>query len=62
MLKSYAALAVDCALMSFTAGSFVALAPVLLTDAVGVANMSSAYGVMNFFGGFPFLLSPAVVS
>ncbi|KAI0239773.1 Monocarboxylate transporter 12 [Lamellibrachia satsuma] len=62
LITSYPLLAADCAVMSFAAGSFVTLAPVLLTEGLGAENLSTAYGFSNMCDALPYLFAPPLVS
>ncbi|KAI0224506.1 Monocarboxylate transporter 5 [Lamellibrachia satsuma] len=62
LVKQYLHMAVVCGFCGLFSGSFVVLAPVLLAEELGRANIPVTYGVMYSTLGFFYLASPVFMS
>ncbi|CAL8284971.1 unnamed protein product [Merluccius merluccius] len=60
VLRSFSQLLPFSVLYGYFDGAYVALIPVVTSDVVGPAHLSSALGVVYFLHAFPYLLSPPV--
>ena len=57
LFRSYAGLAVICALIGFSSGYF-SLMPVVTEDLVGIEHLANAYGIIICANGISALLGP----
>ncbi|XP_063077396.1 monocarboxylate transporter 12-B [Engraulis encrasicolus] len=60
LLRSFALLVPFSVLYGYFDGAYVALIPVVTSDVVGTAYLSSALGVVYFLHAIPYLLSPPI--
>ncbi|XP_054608606.1 monocarboxylate transporter 12-B [Dunckerocampus dactyliophorus] len=60
LLRSFPLLVPFAALYGYFDGAYVALIPVVTSDAVGAAYLSSALGVVYFLHAIPYLVSPPI--
>nr|XP_057921564.1 monocarboxylate transporter 12-B [Doryrhamphus excisus] len=60
LLRSFPLLVPFAALYGYFDGAYVALIPVVTSDAVGATYLSSALGVVYFLHAIPYLLSPPI--
>ncbi|CAL8304005.1 unnamed protein product [Lota lota] len=60
LLRTFSQLLPFSVLYGYFDGAYVALIPVVTSDVVGPAHLSSALGVVYFLHAFPYLLSPPV--
>ncbi|CAB1338074.1 unnamed protein product [Coregonus sp. 'balchen'] len=60
LLRTFALLVPFSVLYGYFDGAYVALIPVVTSDIVGTANLSSALGIVYFLHAIPYLLSPPI--
>lgn len=60
LLHTFALLVPFSVLYGYFDGAYVALIPVVTSDVVGTACLSSALGVVYFLHAIPYLLSPPI--
>ncbi|XP_023686629.1 monocarboxylate transporter 12-B [Paramormyrops kingsleyae] len=60
LLRSFQLLVPFAVLYGYFDGAYVALIPVVTSDAVGTAHLSSALGVVYFLHAVPYLVSPPI--
>jgi len=60
LLRSFMLLVPFAFLYGYFDGAYVALIPVVTSDAVGSPNLSSALGVVYFLHAIPYLVSPPI--
>lgn len=59
-LHSFVPLTMFAVVYGYFDGAYVALLPVVTSDAVGSAYLASALGVVYFLHGVPYLVSPPI--
>jgi len=60
LLRTFHLLVPFSVLYGYFDGAYVALIPVVTSDVVGTAYLSSALGVVYFLHAFPYLVSPPI--
>ncbi|KAJ7987736.1 hypothetical protein DPEC_G00329580 [Dallia pectoralis] len=60
LLRTFTLLVPFSVLYGYFDGAYVALIPVVTSDIVGTANLSSALGIVYFLHAIPYLLSPPI--